>query len=64
MREHANTQTRKRISPQVRDYFSKIGKRGGRAGKGSPARAKAARRAALIRWGKHAELKQLEKNNA
>jgi hypothetical protein len=41
----------------ISDYMSKIGTKGGSAGKGSPARAAAAKKAALARWSTVSKLK-------
>jgi hypothetical protein len=41
------------MTPEIRNYFAEIGTRGGRAGKGSPARAAAAKKANAIRWEGH-----------
>lgn len=41
------------IPKAVRDYMSKIGARGGAAGKGTPARQAAARKAIATRWANH-----------
>ena len=38
------------MNKKISSYLSKIGAKGGKAGKGTPLRRKLARRAALKRW--------------
>lgn len=41
------------MSKPSREFFRRIGEKGGRAGRWSPAKRESARRAAQIRWMKH-----------
>lgn len=40
------------MNPEVRAYMAEIGRKGGKAGKGTPKRAEVARKAAKARWAK------------